>query len=1336
MSAFRVPVPRRPSRTAVLLTVAALGAALLAVVLPVSRAAATGSTCGTGVNPIACENRLPGTAKSVWDVSGAGDPDLQGFTTDISVNAGNSISFKIKTIATNYKIDIYRLGYYGGNGAALKAANLSHVAPVAQPTCYSDSTTGLYDCGNWSVSATWAVPSTAVSGVYLARLTRTDPGSDPADDASQIPFVVRNDSSTSDIVYQTSDPTWQAYNRYGGSDFYTGDQSMLFDSPSRARKLSYNRPFATRGDNSGRDYLFSDEYPTIKFMEQNGYDVTYISGVDTDRYGATLLQHHKVFMSVGHDEYWSAAQRANVTAARNAGVNLMFLSGNEVFWHTRYEPSIDGTNTAYRTLVCYKETWDGAATDPTGEATATWRDPRFSTAPGGTNPENSLTGTMYKANVADLAITVTAAQGKQRLWRNTGLASMAGASTALAAHTIGYESDEDLDNGYRPAGEIDSSTTVGPSPGELTDFGQYTASGTTTHHLTMYRAAGGALVFGAGTIQFGWGLNADHDGTAGAADVRMQQMTVNVLADMGTRPTTLMSGLVAATASTDHTAPTSTITSPAAGAAIANGTSVTVTGTASDVGGIVAGVEVSIDGGSTWHPATGTTSWSYTGVIHGTPSTKILSRATDDSLNTGTPSAGVTVATSCPCSLFGTTVPANADSGDASAVEVGTRFTADTDGYVTGVRFYKASTNTGTHLGTLWTASGRQLATGTFTGETASGWQSLTFTTPVAITANTTYVVSYYAPSGHYAEDDRFFYYHSYDSSPLHAEATSIDGSTYNSVFVRGHKFPSGAYLGANYWVDVNFTTSAPAGPRVTSISPSSGATSVPASSDPTATFSTAMTASSVTATMSAGSTSVTGNAAYNTSTNTVTFTPSAALAPSTTYTVSVAGADSGGTPIASPYTWQFTTAAGTATCPCSLFPAGTVPSSAGIDSGDRTAVSVGVQFSPSVSGYVTGVRFYKSAANTGSHTGSLWSSGGTRLATGTFSAETASGWQSLTFGSPVAVTAGSTYTASYYAPAGHYSEDDHYFDAAVTNGPLTAPVGAGTYGYGGDVNPTSAYANANYWVDPIFSTDGTPPPTPPTVASTTPVAGATNASPASNPSAVFSTAMTASSVTMTLTTASTTVAGSSAYAASTGTVTFTPSTPLTANTAYTATVNGTNSSGTPMSAPYTWSFTTAAACPCSLFPAGAAPATSEADSGDRYALSVGVKFTPTEAGFISGVRFYKAGTNTGTHTGSLWSAGGAQLATGTFSAETASGWQTLTFAAPVAVTAGTSYEVSYYAPAGHYSETDQYFASGMTNGPVSAPAAAGVYAYGSDTFPTSTYANANYWVDPVFTRS
>src|SRR5262249_54986470 len=154
--------------------------------------------------------------------------------------------------------------------------------------------------------------------------------------------VVRDDASHSDLLFQTSDTTWQAYNQYGGFSLYQG-------SPQRATKVSYNRPFATRGQSGGfgpSDWVFYGEYPTIRWLEANGYNVTYTSGVDSDRRGA-LIKNHKAFLSVGHDEYWSAAQRTNVEAARGASVHLAFLSGNEVFWKTRWEASTDGSSTPY-----------------------------------------------------------------------------------------------------------------------------------------------------------------------------------------------------------------------------------------------------------------------------------------------------------------------------------------------------------------------------------------------------------------------------------------------------------------------------------------------------------------------------------------------------------------------------------------------------------------------------------------------------------------------------------------------------------------------------------------------------------------------------------------------------------------------------------------------------------------------------------------------------------------------------------------------------------------------------------------------------------------------------
>ena len=815
-----------------------------AVVIPAASAAAASNPCTPPVtNAVACENTLPGDPPSDWAVQGIGDAAIQGYSTQFSVNAGQTESFKVKTVSTNYHIDILRLGYYAGNGARIIQAGIKPTAtlPQTQPACQTTAGTGLIDCGNWSVSASWTVPSTAVSGVYVAHLVRDD-ASNP-NGGSLIPFVVRNDSSHSDIVVATSDATWQAYNNYGGNSLYDCTISCPPGNPlayKGADAVSYNRPFdgALTTDN-GASYLFYAEYQMIRFLERNGYDASYISDSDLNDNGSLLLN-HKIFISSGHDEYWSGNEYVNVKNALAHGVSLAFFSGNEMFWKTRW--AADSSGAADRTLITYKETHYNAPTDPQDPTTWTgsWADPRFSPPADGGVPANALTGQEFVVNSGTSDITVPSQYSKLRLWRNTSIANLASGQTATLGAgigTLGYEWDEDVDNGFRPAGEFDlSSTTVGNTE-SFHDYGSILGTTTETHHLSLYRAPSGALVFGAGTVQWAWGLdNTDAwdvgttDPSGKAPDPNMQQATVNLFADMGVQPATLMSGMAAAAQSTDATPPISSITSPTPNANFADGGAQTIAGTATDSGGgVVAGVEVSTDGGTTWHPATITTpdgvtvSWTYKWTAQGDPSTTIMSRATDDSGNVETPGPGVSVNVACPCSLWGSGTPGGTplDSADPNAITVGMKFKSDVFGTVSAIRFYKVAANTGTHIGSLWTSTGTLLASVSFSGESASGWQQANLSQPVPIMPNTTYVVSYYAPNGHYAATDNYFYPKpapgpigggTMDNAPLHAISQNTSG---NGVYLYGsNSFPTNSDIAAdNYWVDVQFGASPAPGP-------------------------------------------------------------------------------------------------------------------------------------------------------------------------------------------------------------------------------------------------------------------------------------------------------------------------------------------------------------------------------------------------------------------------------------------------------------------------------------------------------------------------------------------
>jgi hypothetical protein len=484
------------------LLVGTLALAAVLVSFAFTPAAASAAPCDAPVtNPVACENTKPGVPPSQWEADD--DESIQGFATKMSVTPGEAIGFKIKSATSNYKIDILRLGYYGGDGARMIASNLTPTSTAAQPACQTFSDTGLIDCGNWSLTRSWTVPADAVSGVYIAHLIRNDTGGD-----SHIIFVVRSDTSHSDVVVQTSDETWQAYNTYGGNSLYKctvacppGDAAAY----KAAYKVSYNRPLHTEGPSS----LFAGaEYNMIRFLEAGGYNVSYLSGVDTHRRGA-LVRNHKLFVSSGHDEYWSAEQRANVTAARDAGVNLAFFSGNEMFWKTRFEPSSDGTSTQDRTLVSYKDTHLQAEDRDPVSWTGTWRDSRFTTAADNVTPENALTGTSFITNSGTSRITVPYAYRQLRMWRNTAVASLTpGNSVTLAPDTLGYEWDEDPDNGFRPPGQFRLSSTTVSGVEIFTDYGSTTEFGrTATHNLVMYRAPSGARVFGAGTVQWAWGLD-------------------------------------------------------------------------------------------------------------------------------------------------------------------------------------------------------------------------------------------------------------------------------------------------------------------------------------------------------------------------------------------------------------------------------------------------------------------------------------------------------------------------------------------------------------------------------------------------------------------------------------------------------------------------------------------------------------------------------------------------------------------------------------------------------------------------------------------------------------
>jgi hypothetical protein len=227
----------------------------------------------------------------------------------------------------------------------------------------------------------------------------------------------------------------------------------------------------------------------------------------------------------------------------------------------------------------------------------------------------------------------------------------------------------------------------------------------------------------------------------------------------------------------------------------------------SDGGSAITGYTVTPFVGTTAQTPTqvgaSTTSTRITGLTNGTSYT--FKVAATNAVGTGASSAASNAVTPEP-SIFDLRTPPVVDSGDTGSVVLGVKFRSDVAGSVIGIRFYKAAANTGTHVGALWSAGGTLLGQGTFTGESSSGWQTVLFASPVAISANTTYVASYLAPNGHYSVDGAGLA-SGVDNAPLHAVA---DSSSANGLYVYSSlmAFPTNSFNATNYWVDVLFAPS------------------------------------------------------------------------------------------------------------------------------------------------------------------------------------------------------------------------------------------------------------------------------------------------------------------------------------------------------------------------------------------------------------------------------------------------------------------------------------------------------------------------------------------------
>ncbi len=477
---------------------------------------------GAAANPIVAENQKPGTAG--WrPAANFGNRDqyshIAGFADAVSVNLGGTLHLMVstRTAGITYTLAIYRLGWYNGDGARemLKVPGLKGQAQgywdpwrrgIADcPTCEIDAKTGLIDT-HWKSSYTLDVPQDWVSGEYLAKLT------DAQGHEAYIQFIVRDDARWSDLLVQIAVNTYQAYNNWGGNSLY-GPNSDTPYAKDRAVKVSFNRPIGRRDRRLDPGFIERDIH-IIRFLEKNGYDLSYTTSVDIDD-NLAALRNHRAFISVGHDEYWTWGMRDAVEKARDAGLNLAFLGGNDVYYQARYESDREGH--PRRVLVVYRFANQDpmAATDPSRTAVR-WDSPPVN------RPQNSLTGVVYGGeSTTGLVPWVVASTAPEKLLADTGLKP-----GDKVAHLVGSECDTAVNNGHQPPNLV----IVAASP--MNNFGKRPV----TCNSTWYQAKGGAFVFAAGTTDWAGGLDDFGEKAPVTADPRLMKFMQNVLAAFGAQP--------------------------------------------------------------------------------------------------------------------------------------------------------------------------------------------------------------------------------------------------------------------------------------------------------------------------------------------------------------------------------------------------------------------------------------------------------------------------------------------------------------------------------------------------------------------------------------------------------------------------------------------------------------------------------------------------------------------------------------------------------------------------------------------------------------------------------
>jgi hypothetical protein len=435
------------------------------------------------IRRVVSENSRPGDPR--WEIRHLGAANaIMGYAGAASVVTGQPFPLFVSTTASGFRVRAFRLGWYRGDGAR-------QVWQSGSLRGNRQSAPGLTGSTN-TVHAAWD-PAVEVptddwpAGAYLLRLD--------ADSGAQryVPMTVRSATTAGRMVLKSCVSTWQAYNAWGGYDLYKGPAESY---GNRSLAVSLERPY----DLNGADMFLTYERNVVKLAESLGLPLAYATGMDIAA-DPHLLDGASALISPGHDEYWTPGERANVTAARDAGVNLAFLGANAMFRRIRLDA--DG-----RLVICYKTSYteDPEYGKDNALVTSDWREPPVP------DPESSLIGTIYEGYPATAAYLVVAPDSW--LFAGTGVAE-----GTRFANLVGVEYDR-VNPAYpvpRPIQVLSHSPLVCQGARSFGDSAYYTHSG-------------GAGVFNSGTMRWVEAIYGDRPhGISGRTTAFVKQVTTNLL---------------------------------------------------------------------------------------------------------------------------------------------------------------------------------------------------------------------------------------------------------------------------------------------------------------------------------------------------------------------------------------------------------------------------------------------------------------------------------------------------------------------------------------------------------------------------------------------------------------------------------------------------------------------------------------------------------------------------------------------------------------------------------------------------------------------------------------